>query len=87
MCVNPLHQRKGINMALVETVANYVRDRLGGQRLIASYWIEETGDYWPRRGFVPIPGANGVLKKGFTLRPELEGLRQELHSCKGARVL
>lgn len=77
-CVRPDHRRRGLSKKLLQAIEDAVRTS-GGCRLAANYSIEETGDFWPRLGFVPVPGATSVLKKGFTHTVGMEGLKADLH--------
>jgi GNAT superfamily N-acetyltransferase len=77
-CVHPNYRYQGLSRILLEAVEAAARDQ-GGQRLAVNFAPIETKDFWPRAGFVPIPGATSVLKKGFTHTVGMEGLREDLH--------
>lgn len=77
-CIHPDYRNQGLSKVLLKAVEAAVRDQ-GGLRLAVNYSLIETGDFWPRAGFVPIPGATSVLKKGFTHTVGMEGLRADIH--------
>lgn len=64
-CIHPNYRYQGLSRVLLKAVEAAVREQ-GGQRLAVNYSSIETKDFWPRAGFVPIPGATSVLEKGFT---------------------
>lgn len=73
-CVCISHRQRGLSYRLLSTLESFITDR-GAKRLYASYAEVETGNFWPRMGFQAIPGAGGMLKKGFKVNPEKEGLK------------
>lgn len=77
-CIHPDYRRQGLSKKLLKAVEAATRDQ-GGQRLATNYSAQETGDFWPRAGFVSVPGATSVLKKGFTHTAGMEGLRADIH--------
>jgi GNAT superfamily N-acetyltransferase len=77
-CVHPDHRKQGLSKTLLKAIEAAIR-QMGGQRLAANYSSVETGDFWPRAGFTPIPGATSILPKGFTHTPGMEGLRADIH--------
>lgn len=77
-CIHPDYRNQGLSKVLLKAVEAAVRER-GGKRLAVNYSLIETGDFWPRAGFVPVPGATSVLKKGFTHTVGMEGLRADIH--------
>ena len=76
-CVLPLQRKKGISRRLLAFLEDFIKAR-GARRLYASYAEIETGAFWPRMGFEVIPGAGGMLKKGFQIDPAKEGLRGDV---------
>lgn len=76
-CVSPSHRRQGLSRDLLAFLESFTKAR-GGKRLYANYAEIETGAFWPRMGFEPIPGAGGTLKKGFQVNPDKEGLRGDV---------
>lgn len=76
-CVSPPYRRRGLSRRLLNILESFVKDQ-GAKRLYANYAEIETGNFWPRMGFVAIPGAGGVLKKGFKAHPDKEGLRADI---------
>lgn len=77
-CVHPDYRNQGLSRMLLKAVEAAVRDQ-GGRRLAVNYSLIETGDFWPRAGFVPIPGATSVLTKGFIHTVGMDGLRADIH--------
>jgi len=77
-CVHPEYRNQGLSRHLLDTIIAAVQEQ-GGNRLASNYSEEETGDFWPRLGFIPIPGATSILKKGFTHTFGMEGLREDIH--------
>ena len=77
-CIHPEYRRQGLSKTLLKAVEAATRDQ-GGRRLAVNYSSIETKDFWPRAGFVPIPGATSVLRKGFTHTAGMEGLREDIH--------
>jgi GNAT superfamily N-acetyltransferase len=77
-CVHPEYRNQGLSRRILEHIISAVREK-GGKRLASNYSEEETGDFWPRLGFKPIPGATSILKKGFTHTVGMEGLREDIH--------
>jgi ribosomal protein S18 acetylase RimI-like enzyme len=77
-CVHPNYRKQGLSKTLLKAIEAAIRQQ-GGQRLAANYSSIETGDFWPRAGFKPIPGATSILKEGFTHTPGMEGLRADIH--------
>lgn len=77
-CIHPNYRYQGLSRVLLKAVEAAVREQ-GGQRLAVNYSSIETKDFWPRAGFVQIPGATSVLKKGFTHTAGMEGLRADIH--------
>jgi GNAT superfamily N-acetyltransferase len=77
-CVHPEYRNQGLSRLILENISSAVREK-GGKRLASNYSEEETGDFWPRLGFKPVPGATSILKKGFTHTIGMEGLREDIH--------
>jgi GNAT superfamily N-acetyltransferase len=77
-CIHPNYRHQGLSRILLKAVEAAVRDQ-GGQRLAVNYSSIETKDFWPRAGFVPVPGATSILKKGFTHTVGMEGLKADIH--------
>jgi GNAT superfamily N-acetyltransferase len=77
-CVHPDYRKQGLSKTLLKAIEAAIRQR-GGHQLAANYSSIETGDFWSRAGFKPIPGATSTLKKGFTHTPGMEGLRENIH--------
>jgi len=77
-CVHPQYRKQGLSRLLLSTIISVVQEE-GGKRLASNYSEEETGDFWPRLGFTPVPGATSILKKGFTHTVGMEGLREDIH--------
>lgn len=77
-CIHPDNRKQGLSKKLLHAIEDAVRAH-GGRRLAVNYSTEETGAFWPRLGFVPVPGATSILKKGFTHTVGMEGLRADLH--------
>jgi len=77
-CVHPEYRKRGLGRLILGDIISAVREK-GGNRLASNYSEEETGDFWPRLGFKPIPGATSILKKGFTHTIGMEGLREDIH--------
>ncbi|KAI7328177.1 hypothetical protein KC315_g6772 [Hortaea werneckii] len=71
-CVDPGYRKLGLSRVLL-TALIQVLEQLGAERLLANYSIEETGDFWPRMGFMQTIGSDNVLEKGFTHTPGVEG--------------
>lgn len=76
-CVSLSSRRQGLSHHLLGHVEAFIRER-GAKRLFTNYAEVETGSFWPRMGFEVIPGAGGVLKKGFRVHPDKEGLRDDI---------
>lgn len=76
-CVSPSHRGQGLSYHLLSFLEAFIKHR-GAKRLYANYAEIETGNFWPRMGFEVISGAGGVLKKGFKVDPEKEGLRDDV---------
>lgn len=85
-CVSPAHRGRGISYRLLESLDNFIKAR-GAKRLYAQYAEIETGVFWPRMGFEVIPSAGGVLKKGFKVDPEKEGLRDDINFSMAVKTL
>ena len=85
-CVNPSSRGQGLSRRLLDTLIAFVKPR-GAQRLICNHAEIETGDYWLRQGFELIPGAGGVLRKGFKADPEKDGLREDIHFRMGVKSI
>ena len=85
-CVDPSERRRGLARRLLQAIEDLVRQK-GAKRLISNYAVDETGDFWTRLGFEVIPGAGGMLPKGFQTDPEKEGLRADVHFNMGAKQL
>lgn len=77
-CIHPRHRKLGLSKALLNAMETSIRKN-GGKRLATNFSKVETGYYWPRLGFEPVPGATSILKKGFTHTVGMEGLREDLH--------
>ncbi|CAK1357671.1 uncharacterized protein RHO25_008225 [Cercospora beticola] len=73
VCVHPTHRRTGLSTLVTKAMKDLVKQR-GALRLNTVYSTAETGEYWLRVGFKTVPGAGGVLEKGFTVEPGLPGL-------------
>ncbi|EME82989.1 uncharacterized protein MYCFIDRAFT_80562 [Pseudocercospora fijiensis CIRAD86] len=84
VCVHPLHRKIGLSVKILDAISNAIRP-LGARRLMSNYVIEETGMYWPHLGFETIPGAGGVLKKGFTHTKGMPGLKADIHFAMGCK--
>jgi ribosomal protein S18 acetylase RimI-like enzyme len=77
-CIHPEYRMRGLSKVLLNAIEAAIRDQ-GGHRLAVNYSSIETENFWPGAGFVPIPGATSVLKKGFTHTRGMEGLRADIH--------
>lgn len=77
-CIHPEYRKQGLSKRLLNSIEASVRQQ-GGRRFAVNYFTEETGDFWPRAGFIPIPGATSILHKGFTHTVGMEGLRADIH--------
>lgn len=77
-CIHPRHRKLGLSKVLLNAIETSIRKN-GGKRLATNFSKVETGDYWPRLGFEPVPGATSILRKGFTHTVGMEGLREDLH--------
>lgn len=86
VCVHPRHRRWGWSEKIIDALEHAVKPR-GATRLISTYVKEEIGEYWERMGFMTVPGAGGVLKKGFTAQPGMPGLLADIHFAMGCKVL
>lgn len=85
-CVDQAHRGQGLSKLLLEAMSEAAAAR-GGSRLFVNYSQIETGDFWPRSGFEPVPDATSVLKKGFTHTVGMEGLREDIHFQIAFKVL
>lgn len=85
-CVLPCHRGQGLARMLSEQLIAFIQPK-GARRLVSNYAVEETGDFWPRLGFVEIPGAGGMLPKGFQTDPNKEGLRADVYFRMAAKRL
>lgn len=83
-CVKPSHRRHGLAYRLLDELISRVKP-LHGKRLISNYAVDETGDFWQKVGFEVIPGAGGMLPKGFRTDPAKEGLRADVHFNMGVK--
>lgn len=86
VCVHPQHRGTGLSTRLIRAVEDSIKPR-GAKRLCSVYVTEETGKYWPHLGFETVPGAGGVLKKGFVVHPGLPGLLADIHFAMGWKSL
>lgn len=86
VCVHPIHRRVGLSPKLLRALIDHIKP-LGARRLMASYAEDETGHYWPHMGFVVIPGAGGLLEKGFTHTEGMEALKQDVKIALGIKEL
>jgi GNAT superfamily N-acetyltransferase len=77
-CVHPAYRKQGLSKKLLNATEAAIR-QIDGRQLAANYSSKETGDFWSQLGFVPVPGATSILKRGFTHTPGMEGLRADLH--------
>jgi GNAT superfamily N-acetyltransferase len=85
-CVHPSQRGQGLAYRLIDELVALIRPR-GAKRLISNYAVDETGGFWPKLGFKVIPGAGGMLPKGFQTDPEKEGLRADIYFQMGAKHL
>lgn len=85
-CVAVSERGRGLARRLLQELEVLVRQK-GGERLLSNYAVDETGDFWPRLGFAVVPGAGGMLPKGFQTDPEKEGLRADVHFQMGAKLM
>ena len=85
-CVHPSYRKRGLGRLLLDSLSDLSKLK-GGERLIANYSIEETGDFWPSIGFTQQIGTGSVLEKGFTHTPGMEGLREDIHFKMSAKTL
>jgi GNAT superfamily N-acetyltransferase len=85
-CIHPDHRKQGLSKTLLKAIEAAIRQQ-GGQRLAANFSTIETGDFWLRADFKPIPGATSILKKGFTHTLGMEGLREDIHFQVGMKQL
>ena len=85
-CVHPSQRGQGLTHLLLAELVAFIKPK-GAKRLLSNYAIEETGELWPRLGFEVIPGAGGMLPKGFQTDPNKEGLREDIHFKMGAKAL
>lgn len=86
VCVHPRYRGSGLSTKLIQTVEDLIRPQ-GAKRLCSVYVSEETGLYWPHLGFETVPGAGGVLKKGFVAEPGMPGLMADIHFAMGCKGL
>ncbi|GIZ42074.1 hypothetical protein CKM354_000535400 [Cercospora kikuchii] len=86
VCVHPIHRRAGLSTLVIKAIEDLVKQR-GAVRLNTMYSTAETGDYWLRIGFKTVPGAGGVLEKGFTVESGLPGLLADIHFTMGCKNL
>ena len=85
-CVHPSQRGRGLSHQLIDLLSEVIKPK-GAKRLLSNYSIDETGDFWPKLGFEVIPGAGGMLPKGFQTDPQKEGLREDVYFKMGAKVL
>ena len=85
-CVDPSERKRGLARRLLKELEAVIKPK-GAKRLISNYAVDETGDFWSRLGFDIIPGAGGMLPKGFQTDPSKEGLRADVHFKMGAKQL
>lgn len=85
-CVHPSHRGRGLAYRLLDELVALVKPR-GAKRLVSNYAVDETGEFWPRLGFDVIPGAGGMLPKGFQTDPAKEGLRADVYFKMAAKAL
>lgn len=85
-CVKPSHRREGLAYRMLEELDSLIKP-LGGRRLISNYAVDETGNFWQKVGFKVIPGAGGMLPKGFQTDPDKEGLRADVHFAMAVKEI
>lgn len=85
-CVGPSARGQGLSRRILQEVIDFLKPR-GAQRLYSNYVMAETGDFWPKLGFVSVPGAGGMLPKGWQKNPAEEGLRADIHFGLGVLAL
>ena len=77
-CIHPDYRRRGLGHVMLNVLVDFIKDR-GARRLVANYAIEESGKYWYAMGFKHEVGPDSVVNKGYTYRPDLEPLREDVH--------
>lgn len=85
-CVHPSARGQGVSSQLLDELSAFLKAK-GGERLFTGYARDETGQFWPRLGFEVVPGAGGLLRKGFRRDPDEEGLKEDIHFLTGVKVL
>ena len=68
-CIHPSARGRGLTYLLLDELVAFAKAK-GAKRLISNYIAEETGSLWPKLGFEEIPGAGGMMPKGFRSDPE-----------------
>ncbi len=85
-CVHPSARGQRLASRLLDEVIAFLRSK-GCERFYCNYAPSETGHFWPKLGFEIIPGAGGMLSKGFKIDPEKEGLREDIQFAMGVMSL
>jgi GNAT superfamily N-acetyltransferase len=85
-CIHPTARGKGLTHQLLDALIEFIKTK-GGRRLFTNYAIDEIGGFWTKLGFETVPGAGGMLPKGFKTDPTKEGLRADIHFRIGVKVL
>jgi GNAT superfamily N-acetyltransferase len=85
-CVSPAHRGAGLAHRLLDELIALTKAK-GAKRLISNYAVDETAGFWARLGFEVVPGAGGMLRKGFQTDPEKEGLRADIYFEMAAKKL
>ena len=83
-CVHPYARGQGFAHQLLGALVDFIKAK-GGKRLFTNYAIDETGDFWTKLGFETVPGAGGMLPRGFKADPMKEGLRADIHFRMGVK--
>ena len=85
-CVQPAARGTGLSHQLIDNLVDFIKAK-GATKLFTNYAKDETGRFWPRMGFEVIPGAGGMLPKGFQTDPAKEGLRADIHFGMGVKTI
>lgn len=85
-CVHPSQRGQGLSPQLVTSLVECIRP-MGGKRLFTMYAIEETGPFWTKLGFETVPGAGGMMPKGFKPYPDREALKADIDFAMGVMTV